>query len=102
VADGYAVSFMKRTTNAGTPSNKARYTYRNTMGARAPVSVPLNGPSNSDTGYTSTPCGKWQKDRNRAIAMIRLMLKRLVREHKLYKTLLGISAARSSSCFSLW
>jgi hypothetical protein len=40
VADGYAVSFMKRPTNAGTPSNKARYAYGSTMGARVLVSVP--------------------------------------------------------------
>jgi hypothetical protein len=57
VADGYAVSFMQHTTNAGIPSDKARHACGNTMGARVPVS--LNGSSNPDTDYTTKPCGKW-------------------------------------------
>ncbi len=64
-ADGYAVC-MTRTSNSETLSNRDRYTYANTTGARVLVSVHMNGASNSSTDYTTTLFGKWRKDKELA------------------------------------
>ena len=64
-ADGYTVC-MTRTSNSETLSNRDRYTYANTTGARVLVSVHMNGASNSSTDYTTTLFGKWRKDKKLA------------------------------------
>ena len=64
-ADGYTVC-MTRTSNSETLSNRDRYTYANTTGARVLVSIHLNGASNSSTDYTTTLFGKWRKDKKLA------------------------------------
>jgi N-acetylmuramoyl-L-alanine amidase len=67
-ADGYAVC-MTRTTNAETLSNRDRYTYANTTGARILVSVHMNGSSDPTMDYTTTLFGKWRKDKELAYAV---------------------------------
>ena len=62
VADGYSVC-MTRTTDSETLSNSDRYAYANATGARALVSVHMNGSPNPATDYTTTLFGKWQKDK---------------------------------------
>jgi N-acetylmuramoyl-L-alanine amidase len=64
-ADDYEVC-MTRTLNSETLSNRDRYTYANTTGARVLVSVHMNGASNSSTDYTTTLFGKWRKDKELA------------------------------------
>jgi N-acetylmuramoyl-L-alanine amidase len=64
-ADGYTVC-MTRTSNSETLSNRDRYTFANTTGARVLVSVHMNGASNSSTDYTTTLFGKWRKDKELA------------------------------------
>jgi N-acetylmuramoyl-L-alanine amidase len=60
-ADGYTVC-MTRTTNGETLSNRARYTYANTTGAKILVSIHMNGSSNPNVDYTTTLYGKPRKD----------------------------------------
>jgi N-acetylmuramoyl-L-alanine amidase len=64
-ADDYEVC-MTRTLNSETLSNRDRYTYANTTGARVLVSIHMNGASNSSTDYTTTLFGKWRKDKELA------------------------------------
>src|ERR687898_1776372 len=64
-ADDYEVC-MTRTLNSETLSNRDRYTYANSTGARVLVSVHMNGASNSSTDYTTTLFGKWRKDKELA------------------------------------
>jgi N-acetylmuramoyl-L-alanine amidase len=64
-ADGYSVC-MTRTSNSETLSNRDRYTYANTTGARVLVSVHMNGASSPSTDYTTTLFGKWRKDKDLA------------------------------------
>lgn len=54
---------MTRTTDQETLSNKARYTYANTTGAKLLVSVHMNASSNPATNYTTTLYGKPRKDK---------------------------------------
>jgi len=54
---------MTRTTNEETLSNNERYTYANTTGARALISIHMNGSSSSTADYTTTLFGKWRKDK---------------------------------------
>ena len=54
---------MTRTSNAETLSNRDRYTYANTTGAKVLVSIHMNAASNSSTDYTTTLFGKWRKDK---------------------------------------
>jgi len=61
-ADGYLVC-MTRTYNSETLSNRDRYTYANTTGARILVSIHMNGASSPTTDYTTTLFGKWRKDK---------------------------------------
>jgi N-acetylmuramoyl-L-alanine amidase len=63
--DGYSVC-MTRTSNSETLSNRDRYTYANSTGARVLVSVHMNGASNPSTDYTTTLFGKWRKDKKLA------------------------------------
>ena len=60
--DDYSVC-MTRTSNAETLSNRDRYTYANTTGAKVLVSIHMNAASNSSTDYTTTLFGKWRKDK---------------------------------------
>jgi N-acetylmuramoyl-L-alanine amidase len=64
-ADGYSVC-MTRTLNSETLSNRDRYAYANTTGARVLVSIHMNGASNTSTDYTTTLFGKWRKDKELA------------------------------------
>ena len=57
---------MTRTTNSETLSNRDRYTYANTTGARILVSIHMNGASSPTTDYTTTLFGKWRKDKELA------------------------------------
>ena len=54
---------MTRTFNSETLSNRDRYTYANTTGARVLVSIHMNGASSPTTDYTTTLFGKWRKDK---------------------------------------
>ena len=60
--DDYSVC-MTRTSNAETLSNRDRYTYANTTGAKVLVSIHMNAASNTSTDYTTTLFGKWRKDK---------------------------------------
>ena len=57
---------MTRTTNSETLSNRDRYTYANTTGARILVSIHMNGSTSPTTDYTTTLFGKWRKDKELA------------------------------------
>ena len=57
---------MTRTSNSETLSNRDRYTYANTTGARILVSIHMNGASSPTTDYTTTLFGKWRKDKELA------------------------------------
>lgn len=46
-----------------TLSNRDRYTFANTTGAKVLVSIHMNGSTNTATDYTTTLFGKWQKDK---------------------------------------
>ena len=70
-ADGLTVC-MTRTGDlpaTTTLSNRARYTYANTTGAKLLVSVHMNGSSDPTVDYTTTLFGKWQKDKALAYAI---------------------------------
>jgi N-acetylmuramoyl-L-alanine amidase len=70
--DQYGRSYgvcMTRTTNEETLSNRDRYTYANTTGAKVLVSIHMNGSSNPNVDYTTTLYGKWQKDKKLAYAV---------------------------------
>ena len=54
---------MTRAFNSETLSNRNRYTYANTTGARVLVSIHMNGASSPTTDYTTTLFGKWRKDK---------------------------------------
>jgi N-acetylmuramoyl-L-alanine amidase len=66
--DDYSVC-MTRTSNSETLSNRDRYTYANTTGAKVLVSIHMNAASNSSTDYTTTLFGKWRKDKKLATAV---------------------------------
>jgi N-acetylmuramoyl-L-alanine amidase len=61
VEDGYTVC-MTRTRDDETRSNRARYTYANTTGAKLLLSIHMNGSTNSSVDYTTTLYGKPRKD----------------------------------------
>ena len=44
-------------------SNRDRYTYANTTGAKVLVSIHMNGSTDPKVDYTTTLFGKWQKDK---------------------------------------
>ena len=70
-ADGLTVC-MTRTGDLPTTttlSNRARYTYANTTGAKLLVSIHMNGSSDPSVDYTTTLFGKWQKDKALAYAI---------------------------------
>ncbi len=66
-ADGHAVCMAR--TGDQTLSNKDRYTYANSTGAKILVSIHMNGSSNPDTDYTTTLYGKWRKDKELALTV---------------------------------
>lgn len=66
-ADGHPVCMTR--TGDQTLSNRDRYTYANTTGARILVSVHMNGSSDAGTDYTTTLFGKWRKDKKLAYAV---------------------------------
>jgi N-acetylmuramoyl-L-alanine amidase len=64
--DGYGPYYevcMTRTTNEETLSNRDRYTYANSTGAKVLVSIHMNGSTDPKVDYTTTLFGKWQKDK---------------------------------------
>ena len=62
---GYKVC-MTRTSNSETLSNRDRYTYANTTGAKVLVSIHMNAASNTAADYTTTLYGKRSKDKDLA------------------------------------
>ena len=62
---------MTRTSNSQTLSNRDRYTYANTTGAKILVSIHMNGSSDPKVDYTITLYGKWQKDKALALTVFK-------------------------------
>ena len=64
-----ATVYMTRTGDQ-TLSNSDRYTYANTTGANALISIHMNGSSDPGTDYATTLFGKWRKDKRLAEAVL--------------------------------